>query len=357
MVVLDTGGVQRALVRGTGPQEELFSVYTSCTHYHTNTPVFDETLRIRLSPARLERSHVLFLLYHLSTYRACAGCQVGELWVSLVALLRASLAGHSRGSLSLPLPHTHTHSSSTRADKDPLLFSYGFLPLGTERGVMREDGTVDLPCYAPTAEVFESLSPSGSQRAPWAGGVRPRYLRGPDTGGSPLQAREDRLSVSVRLCSTQATQHVALKQLLEWRTLDNARLSECLTSVAHITSQETLNFLQEVLDALAGILVRVRDSGVEPRAFDLLVRLLHRLRDSARAFMPVLRAHLRQGFRCTPALLICTAHALPPSSPSPSCPSGAPPRGHLSPPPPRTGPHWGRPRGKRWGRRRARRIP
>lgn len=145
------------------------AVYSSAIVYHTNTPVLEETVRVTVPPVELESCHVLFLLYH----------------------------------------------QSSDARKGASLFSFAFLPLTGDDGIMRPDGQARLQCYTPSGDVFPHLGhghggkgaggAGGAPPLPWhQGGVLPLYLVTPGS----LSRRRDELRVTIRLCSTRKTQNV-----------------------------------------------------------------------------------------------------------------------------------------------------
>jgi hypothetical protein len=64
----DYQDVSTAIFRGNGNgDEEPIPLFTTSVYYHTNTPTFNETFKIRCPPQVLQESHLFFEMWHIST--------------------------------------------------------------------------------------------------------------------------------------------------------------------------------------------------------------------------------------------------------------------------------------------------
>jgi hypothetical protein len=69
-VRMDTGAGVSCIWRATGPMAFPGEEYNSSVLYHQNTPVWNETLHLKIDASKFSRCHLLFVIYHASSKAA-----------------------------------------------------------------------------------------------------------------------------------------------------------------------------------------------------------------------------------------------------------------------------------------------
>ncbi|KAJ3278028.1 hypothetical protein HK104_002729, partial [Borealophlyctis nickersoniae] len=228
----------QCISRGAG--EPRAGSYDSLVYYHNNTPRWNETVRLDLSPDLFEKAHIFF------TFRHCSSSDKGS------------------------------------GDKTDRNFAFAFLPLLRGNHTVINDGSHGLILYK-------------WDRKFAVPGVYLTYPAGPNifvpthlTDSvmvaadvmSKLPALKDTLTVRTNLCSTKLTQNVSLLNLVHWRqavashrlTVDAILKDFCL-----IGELEIIKFLPSIFDALFHILDSKdanRDGKLDDAVFKALVFIL-----------------------------------------------------------------------------------
>ncbi|KAG8186361.1 hypothetical protein JTE90_026781 [Oedothorax gibbosus] len=262
-----------------GSGHENISNYNSIVLYHNNTPRWVEMIKLAVPIERFDGAHVRI------EYRHC----------------------------------------STR-DKDKKLLGFSFIQLMDDKGTILKNGSHELYVYkceeSPKLQdprVYLSL-PSG----PRAGGgttpnssapVPPSPPPFPNPSTGQFFSRSSRETVHIRtlLCSTKLTQNGDLLSLLKWKAHPE-RIQDTLHKVMKLNGEETVKFLQDILDALFSMFSTgdgnsTSNSGL---VFKVLVHILSLLEDNKfEHFKPVMDAYITGHFAAAlvyKGLISCVKH-------------------------------------------------
>jgi len=170
-------------------------------YYHTNAPPFDETIKLTIpeEAGKFERCHLLFTFYH------CSG------------------------------------------SKPRQAFGFSFLELANpENGAALKDMEYSLSSY----KLLDGMD-KGKM-------VIPKYLQNKGKLSvrnyrSGLSKIDEIFTVRTTMCSTKKTQNGVLHDLINWRTLEDAKLEEVLKNAHQLSDDEVFKFLKEIMDALCAI--------------------------------------------------------------------------------------------------------
>jgi hypothetical protein len=226
------------MIRGTGEQNQERSMYSTTVMYHNNQPVWDETFCVRLPP-NPEECHLLFLYRHCST-------------------------------------------SAKTNDKDSAPFSFSWLPLTTDKGVLLADqNELQLQSYQMVPGVMDPMVPTTERKGGKNGGIHfknlpyistppPVAVTGQQSGAQPASKLKNRafnifgmqsdvefIKISTHLTSTKRTQHNDLHLFLQSKAeksiankVQMADLRQRLSKVSYIDDRELVKFLKELFDIL-----------------------------------------------------------------------------------------------------------
>ncbi|GMH72801.1 hypothetical protein TrRE_jg3684 [Triparma retinervis] len=251
--LMDTGAPVECLIRGSGPQGMLASSYRSTVYYHTNSPPFNETVKLVIpsEQGKFERCHLLFTFYH------CSG-------------------------------------TKPRAP-----FGFSFLELADSvNGAAIKDKVYSCSSY----KMMDNMMKGNM--------ILPKYLqqkakltvRNFRTG---LSKQDEIFRVKTTMCSTKKTQNGVLHDLINWRQLDGSQLEvvlkKCLgqyQGVASLTHDEIFKFLKEIMDALCAIFAEKRSSmkSILP-VFHLFSYVLeHFSKKHFKEYCPILEGYIKESF-------------------------------------------------------------
>jgi len=268
--LMDTGSPIECLVRGSGAQSLIGSNYRSTVYYHTNSPPYNETIKLLIPPEpdKFERSHLLFTFYHAS-------------------------------------------GSKPRAP-----FAFSFLELAdSETGASIKDGEHTVMCY----KLLENMAKNNM--------IVPKYLQQKAklqvrTFRSGLSKLDENFRVHTTMCSTKKTQNGTLHDLMNWRQLEPKQLEiviqSCLGKLPGsigLQQNEIFKFLREILDALCAIFSEKRANlkAVLP-VFHLFVHILELFTKSHfEMYTPILTTYIVENFKndkLHKVLLQCLDHYL-----------------------------------------------
>ena len=267
--LMDTGSPVECLLRGNGPQGMSASEYRSTVYYHTNSPPFNETVKLIIpSDDKFERCHLLFTFYH------CSGSKPRTPF------------GFSYLELADP------KNGAALKDREYVLSSYKILDSMTK-------GSMIIPKY---------LQKDGKSK------LTVRNFR---TG---LSKQDEVLRVRTTMCSTKKTQNGVLHDLINWKSLDSKDLDvvidSCLgktSGVNSLTHDEIFKFLREIMDALCAIFVDKRGQLKQMLpVFHLFAYVLeHFTKSHFKPFQTILESYIRDTFKnpkMHKVLLQCVDH-------------------------------------------------
>ncbi|XP_068171002.1 dedicator of cytokinesis protein 3 isoform X4 [Antennarius striatus] len=244
--VLDAGGgvLQDCISLGSG--EPPLQEHRSFVLYHNNSPRWGEVLKLPIPIDRFRGAHLRFEFRHCST--------------------------------------------KDRGEKK--LFGFSFTPL------MRDDGTT-LSDQSHELHVYKcDESATFSSHALYLGlPCCKDDTSCPSAPPGPVFQRSTKETfwISTQLSSTKLTQNVDLLALLKWKAHPD-RVLDILGCLRHVSGEEIVKFLQDILDTLFSIL----DDNTEkfgPLVFQLLVFIINLLRDSKyHHFRPVMDTYIQKHF-------------------------------------------------------------
>ncbi|XP_042900639.2 dedicator of cytokinesis protein 3 isoform X2 [Parasteatoda tepidariorum] len=272
--------LERCINPGSG--HENVSKYHSVVLYHNNTPRWSEMIKLAVPIERFDGAHVRI------EYRHC----------------------------------------STR-DKDKKLLGFSFILLMDDKGTILKNGSHELYVYkcedGPKLQdprVYLSL-PSGPKDG---GGTTPNSISSnapvppspppfpnPTTGQFFSRSSRETVHIKTLLCSTKLTQNGDLLSLLKWKAHPE-RIQDTLHKVMKLNGEETVKFLQDILDALFSMFSTgdgnsTSNSGL---VFKVLVHILSLLEDNKfEHFKPVMDAYITGHFAAAlvyKGLISCVKH-------------------------------------------------
>ena len=212
--------VKNCLYVGTG--EQSFSDYRSIVYLHTNSPRWEETVRIDLQQ------------------------------------------------LSAPLTHLYVevrHIGSKDATLSGRVVCTSFLVLVKEDGTVVSDGAHSLSTYKLPRNQEAIQDPT-------------YYLKGIESGVKLLVRKGDEIRFTSKLVSTEVTQSPALNGLWGWRSANSDEIIVNLIDKAtFMDSREMFNYTKLLLDTVLDIIVEAGTARVAKKAYACLVMVLANLVD------------------------------------------------------------------------------
>uniref|UniRef100_A0A8K9Y208 Dedicator of cytokinesis 3 n=1 Tax=Oncorhynchus mykiss TaxID=8022 RepID=A0A8K9Y208_ONCMY len=165
---------------------------------------------------------------------------------------------------------------STKDKGEKKLFGFAFTPLMREDGTTLSDESHELFVYKVSQEAVLSVFLSPSQSL-------------------SVSLTKETLWISTQLSSTKLTQNVDLLALLKWKAHPD-RVMDILGRLRHVSGEEIVKFLQDILDTLFSILDDNTDK-YGPLVFQSLVFIINLLRDSKYYhFCPVMDTYIQKHF-------------------------------------------------------------
>jgi hypothetical protein len=192
--------IPHCLISGIG--EAAISSFHSLVQYHTAAPVFNETIKLLITPELMHTSRVKFSFYHRSTISSRLG-KTEPFAVSHLKLMK--------------------EDGTTIEDNIHELFVFKFRE--TSRGAYKY---TTLPC------VNDPTRP---------------HLFSPD-----LLVPKDNFFVKTQVCSTKLTQNADLHCLLNWRKMPANDLPRVVENVTKVPGDEIVKFLADTFNALFAIM-------------------------------------------------------------------------------------------------------
>ncbi|XP_077357788.1 dedicator of cytokinesis protein 3-like isoform X5 [Festucalex cinctus] len=225
--LLDADGelIQDCISVGCG--EPNASEHRSLVLYHNNSPRWSEAIKLAVPVDRFRGSHLRF------DFRHC----------------------------------------STKDKGDKKLLGFSFTPLMRDDGTTLSDQSHELFVY--------KCEESSSLRSPalYLGLPCCKEHSSPAAPGGAFQrSPRETFWISSQLSSTKLTQNVDLLALLKWKAHPQ-RVGDILGRLRHVSGEEIVKFLQDILDTLFSILDDNPDK-FGPAVFQSLVFVINLLRDS-----------------------------------------------------------------------------
>uniref|UniRef100_A0A3B3BR28 Dedicator of cytokinesis 3 n=1 Tax=Oryzias melastigma TaxID=30732 RepID=A0A3B3BR28_ORYME len=230
-----------------GSGEPSFPEYRSFVLYHNNSPRWSEVVKLPIPIDRFRGSHLRF------EFRHC----------------------------------------STKDKGEKKLFGFAFTPLMREDGTTLSDDSHELYVY----KCDENTTFSNHALYLGLPCCKEDINSCPSIPSSLVFQRSSKETfwISTQLSSTKLTQNVDLLALLKWKAHPE-RVMDILGRLRHVSGEEIVKFLQDILDTLFSIL----DDNTEkygPLVFQSLVFIINLLRDSKYYhFRPVMDTYIQKHF-------------------------------------------------------------
>uniref|UniRef100_F7CV11 Dedicator of cytokinesis 3 n=1 Tax=Monodelphis domestica TaxID=13616 RepID=F7CV11_MONDO len=204
--------------------------------------------------------------------------------------------------IKLPIPIDRFHGShlrfefrhcSTKDKGEKKLFGFAFTPLMRDDGTTLSDDIHELYVY----KCDENSTFNNHALYLGLPCCKEDYNGCPNIPSSLIFQRstKETFSISTQLSSTKLTQNVDLLALLKWKAYPD-RIMDILGRLRHVSGEEIVKFLQDILDTLFVIL----DDNTEKYGllvFQSLVFIINLLRDSKYFhFRPVMDTYIQKHF-------------------------------------------------------------
>ncbi|CAJ0878034.1 21197_t:CDS:2 [Entrophospora sp. SA101] len=264
VVRLDSGEVlENVISQGSG--EPPVTYFESIVFYHSNNPTWGEFIKLTIPSDLFERAHVFLTFKH----------------------------------------------RSTKDKKEDKIFAFGYLPLFPEKRAFINDGKHTLSLYKQDKQL---INPSSYLSVPWSSSATISDTASIHSTNSSnmsshklISSSKDTAVVWTYLCSTKYTQNEVLLKLLNWEKQllsDENELKSVLKKFTFVGEVEIVKFLQDIFDALFGILMSARNQRreLDDLIFNAFVTILGIVSD--RRFMnfrPVLDVYIENHFSCAAA--------------------------------------------------------
>ncbi|XP_036386758.1 dedicator of cytokinesis protein 3 isoform X6 [Megalops cyprinoides] len=230
-----------------GSGEPNISEHRSFVLYHNNSPRWSEVIKLPIPIDRFRGSHLRF------EFRHC----------------------------------------STKDKGEKKLFGFAFTPLMREDGTTLSDESHELYVY----KCDENTTFSNHALYLGLPCCKDDFNGCPNIPSSLIFQRstKETLWISTQLSSTKLTQNVDLLALLKWKAHPD-RVMDILGRLRHVSGEEIVKFLQDILDTLFSILDDNTDK-YGPLVFQSLVFIINLLRDSKYYhFRPVMDTYIQKHF-------------------------------------------------------------
>ncbi|KAG5460618.1 MAG: C2 domain in Dock180 and Zizimin proteins-domain-containing protein, partial [Olpidium bornovanus] len=264
--VRHANGETLADVISRGAGEPMMTVFESIILYHSNYPLWEETVKLVIPLDKFEKAHIFL------TFRHC----------------------------------------SSNEDKTEKAFAYVFLPLVQGKQCVVHDGLHRLHLYkVEKAENVATLSDAAGSFAAPEQNLTGENAQMPQPPRTTLL--KDTCTVRTFLCSTKYTQNNNLLNLLNWKDMSKdvgqaqseQIVTEVLRCVRNIGELEVAKFLRDILDALFDIITsKLNNRGqLDDLAFPALVFILGIVSDRRfNNFSSVLNNYIEEHFSARDAV-------------------------------------------------------
>ncbi|KAF7656728.1 hypothetical protein LDENG_00036720 [Lucifuga dentata] len=230
-----------------GSGEPSLAEHRSFVLYHNNSPRWSEVVKLPIPIDRFRGSHLRF------EFRHC----------------------------------------STKDKGEKKLFGFAFTPLMREDGTTLSDESHELYVY----KCDENTTFSNHALYLGLPCCKEDFSSSPSIPSSLIFQRSTKETfwISTQLSSTKLTQNVDLLALLKWKAHPD-RVMDILGRLRHVSGEEIVKFLQDILDTLFSILDDNTDK-YGPLVFQSLVFIINLLRDSKYYhFRPVMDTYIQKHF-------------------------------------------------------------
>ncbi|KAK0041551.1 dedicator of cytokinesis protein 3, partial [Biomphalaria pfeifferi] len=228
--------------------DQMSSTFFSYVLYHSNTPKWQETIRLSIPIEKFNVAHVRIELCHCS--------------------------------------------NRDKAEKK--MYGFAFLSLTKQGNIAQEDGKYDLRIY----KCDDSSKVRNYLRLPYLRDESEDFKKSSNEHCPYQQSSREFLSIRTLLCSTKFAQKTELLNVLQWRS-NPSKILYHLDSLIKLKGQELVRYLQDVLDALFDMFTAGEKEQV-PFAMEIFQTLVHIFNllheDKFKKFSDVLEEYLQKSF-------------------------------------------------------------
>lgn len=254
------------------------SCHKSCVFYHSNSPKWNESIKINVPLIEFDNAHIRIEFRHCST-----------------------------------------------KERDKKFLGFSFLPLSDEDGTVIGDKSHELYLYKCDSQLWdgESLNLSKYTSLPYGPSISQKSCSKSTSQSNFSHSSREVVVVNTFLLSTKLTQNSNLLNLLKWRELikrNNKDFEEALKKVLVLKGEEIVKFLQDILDTLFDTftLYSTSEDDYSALIFKVLVHIFLLLDEPKyQHFRPVLDTYASAHFSATlvyKGLLACVKKCLEYSS-------------------------------------------
>lgn len=247
------------------------SFYRSCVFYHSNSPKWNESIKINVPLSEFDTAHIRLEFRHCST-----------------------------------------------KDREKRFLGFAFLPLSDEDGTVIANKSHELFIYKYESQVYDDESLNLSKYTSLPYGPASRNMSKSRTSSFSHSSREI-VTVHTFLLSTKLTQNSDLLNLLRWRELvkhNSQDFEGALKKFLTIGGDEIVKFLQDILDTLFDTftLYSTSEDDYSALIFKVLIHIFLLLEEPEyQHFKPVLDTYASNNFSATlvyKGLLACVQKCL-----------------------------------------------
>ncbi|RHZ66608.1 hypothetical protein Glove_306g74 [Diversispora epigaea] len=254
--------LEDVISRGAG--EPRTTHFESLVFYHSNNPMWGELIKLCIPVELIEQAHLFFTFRH----------------------------------------------RSTRDKKEDKIYAFAYIPLFPENRAFISDGKHNLTLYKFDKQLINS---SSYLKAPWTPSatipdtVSVHSFTSSHSTHKLVTSSRESMSIMTFLCSTKYTQNEVLLKLLNWEKQllsDAHEMVSVLKKFTFVGEVEIVKFLQDIFDALFGILISTKNQqgDLDDLIFNALVTILGIVSDRRFTnFRPVLDVYIEKHFTCAPA--------------------------------------------------------
>lgn len=248
------------------------SFYKSCILYHSNSPKWNEDIKINVPLSEFDSAHVRIEFRHCST-----------------------------------------------KDREKKFLGFAYLPLSDEDGTVIANGSHELFIYKYDSQVYEDDPSNLSKYTSLPYGPAAKNISNLRSSHNFSHSSRELVTVNTFLLSTKLTQNSDLLNLLRWRELvkrNNNDFEEALKKFLLIKGDEVVKFLQDILDTLFDTftLYSTSEDDYSALIFKVLVHIFLLLEEPEyQNFKPVLDTYVSNHFSATlvyKGLLACLKKCL-----------------------------------------------
>jgi hypothetical protein len=248
-------------------------VYQSSVFYHSNTPVLEETIAVRLPRSTdLENLHLQFMFKHCQTDRVSHGNRsipFAFTWMKLTDTDGVILSPAKEGTSVGTRARSPTMSRRRSIDSK----------IATPFHQAEREDSYELPCYVPLPSMTAAAKTRGDVAADVSYLAPGAKLKRRTVSKYTMMSAPDyeAFHVQMQVTSTSRTTARDLEKLLQWKTrgLSNEELIKLLDGITFVDPREQAKLMRKLFDTTCSLFPAKKDHfDVQLKVFELLVHIL-----------------------------------------------------------------------------------